>query len=239
LNPMSATAGLRQPFHIFRNHHPTQTPFAARPSPASTTTRGALLIMASNRTALIPIANGSEEMEAVIVADVLRRAQVHVTIASIEKDKVTVECSRGVHIVADVLIEDCLHEEYDVVVLPGGMPGAEHLRDNKHVAEILSKQRASDKHIAAICAAPQVVLDSQGLLDGRKATAHPAFSDKLPNRESVEQRVVSDGKVMTSRGPGTAFEFALSLVKLLFDEAKAEEIAGPMVMYDGWKNSLV
>lgn len=202
------------------------------------TTRGTLLIMSSNRTALVPIANGSEEMEAVIVADVLRRAQVHVTIASIEK-KVTVECSRGVHIVADVLIEDCLHEEYDVIILPGGMPGAEHLRDNKHVAEILSKQRASDKHIAAICAAPQVVLDSQGLLDGRKATAHPAFSDKLPNKESVDKRVVSDGKVMTSRGPGTAFEFALSLVKLLFDEAKAEEIAGPMVMYDGWKNSLV
>lgn len=177
-------------------------------------------------------------MEAVIVADVLRRAQCHVTIASIE-NKVMVECSRGVHIVADVLIEDCLQEEYDVVVLPGGMPGAEHLRDNAHLVEILARQRASDKHIAAICAAPQVVLDAQGLLDGRRATAHPAFSDKLSNKDSVNARVVSDRKVITSRGPGTAFEFALSLVKLLFDEAKAEEVAGPMVMYDGWKESLV
>jgi 4-methyl-5(b-hydroxyethyl)-thiazole monophosphate biosynthesis len=86
--------------------------------------------MASSKTALVPIANGSEEMEAVIVADVLRRAAVHVTIASCEK-QVTVECSRGVHIVADVLIGDCLTEDYDVVILPGGMPGAEHLRDNK------------------------------------------------------------------------------------------------------------
>ncbi len=194
--------------------------------------------MSSNKTCLIPIANGSEEMEAVIVADVLRRAQCHVTIASIEK-QVMVECSRGVHIVADVLIADCLQEEYDVVVLPGGMPGAEHLRDNPYVTKILAKQRASDKHIAAICAAPQVVLDAQGLLDGRKATAHPAFSDKLSNKDCVEARVVSDKKVMTSRGPGTAFEFALSLVKLLFNETKAKEVAGPMVMYDGWEKSLV
>ncbi len=83
-----------------------------------------------------------------------------------------------------------------------------------------------------------MVLDAQGLLDGRKATAHPAFSDKLSNTDSVSARVVIDNKVITSRGPGTAFEFALCLVKMLFDEAKAEEVAGPMVMYDGWKSSL-
>jgi 4-methyl-5(b-hydroxyethyl)-thiazole monophosphate biosynthesis len=101
--------------------------------------------------------------------------------------------------------------------------------------EILEKQRSAQKPIAAICAAPQVVLDAQGMLEGRRATAHPAFSGKLTNQESVDQRVVVDDKFITSRGPGTAFEFALSLVKLLFDEAKAEEVAGPMVMYDGWR----
>jgi len=188
--------------------------------------------MASTKSVLVPIADGSEEMEAIIVCDVLRRGGAEVTLASTGKHEVT--CSRGVKIVADTLIEDCVSKDYDLVVLPGGMPGAEHLRDSKPLLDILRKQQASNKPLAAICAAPQVVLDSQGLLQGRKATAHPAFSGKLANQESVEERVVMDSGIMTSRGPGTAFEFALSLVSMLYGPDKMREVAGPMVMHDNW-----
>jgi 4-methyl-5(b-hydroxyethyl)-thiazole monophosphate biosynthesis len=194
--------------------------------------------MANRKSVLVPIANGSEEMEAVIIADVLRRAQAEVTIASTE-DKPQVVCSRGVQIVADKLIKDCLTEEYDLVVLPGGMPGAERLRDSQELAQILQNQKARDMPLAAICAAPQVVLETQGFLEGRCATAHPAFSGKLHNQDAVEQRVVMDKGVMTSRGPGTAFEFALSLVSYLFGDEKMNEVAGPMVLHDSWKENVV
>lgn len=194
--------------------------------------------MANNKSVLLPIADGSEEMEAIIIADVLRRAKADVTIASTEgRNQVT--CSRGVKIVADDLIENCISEEYDLVVLPGGMPGAEHLRDSKILVDILKRQQSQNKPLAAICAAPQVVLDSKGFLQDKKATAHPAFSNKLANQESVEERVVVDGLVVTSRGPGTAFEFALSLVSLLFGPEKMKEIAGPMVMHDSWDKHIV
>jgi 4-methyl-5(b-hydroxyethyl)-thiazole monophosphate biosynthesis len=218
-----------------------RSPFARRTRPFSPTTHNSILrsiAMASNKSVLVPIADGSEEMEAIIIADVLRRAQAEVTIASTEgKEQVT--CSRGVKIVADTLIEDCVSQDYDLVVLPGGMPGAEHLRDSKALVEILRKQQSSNKPLAAICAAPQVVLDSQGFLQGRKATAHPAFSGKLSNQDSVEERVVMDSGIVTSRGPGTAFEFALSLVSMLYGPEKMKEVAGPMVMHDTWENSIV
>lgn len=195
-------------------------------------------IMANNKSVLVPIANGSEEMEAVIIADVLRRAHAEVTIASTE-DKPQVVCSRGIQIVADKLIKECLTEEYDLVVLPGGMPGAERLRDSKELSQILQNQKARNMPLAAICAAPQVVLDTQGYLEGRCATAHPAFSGKLHNQAAVEHRVVMDDGVMTSRGPGTAFEFALSLVSYLFGDETMNKVAGPMVLHDSWKEHVV
>ena len=94
-----------------------------------------------------------------------------------------------------------------------------------------------DAH-AAICATPAVALEVHGFLKGKKATAHPAFTNKLTDNSEAQRRVVADGVLTTSRGPGTAFEFALALVKQLYGEAKMEEVAGPMVMYDGWKESV-
>jgi len=195
-------------------------------------------VMAINKTVLLPIANGSEEMEAIIIADVLRRADADVTIASTE-DQPQVVCSRGVQIMADKLIKDCLNEEYDLVVLPGGMPGAERLRDSQELSQILQNQKARGKPLAAICAAPQVVLDTQGLLEGKKATAHPAFSGELHNQEAVEQRVVVDDGVITSRGPATALEFALTLVSYLHGTEKMNEVAEPLVMYESWREHVV
>lgn len=122
--------------------------------------------------------------------------------------------SRGVKLVADALIDDAAGEgPYDCIACPGGMPGAERLRDCASLAQLVVQQRTSGRLLAAICATPAVFLQPAGLIDGAtRATAHPAFSAKLPNQEAVERRVVVDGSLTTSRGPGTTFEFALALV---------------------------
>ena len=177
---------------------------------------------------LVPIANGTEEIEAVCIIDVLRRAEAAVTVASVAELQVT--ASRGVKLVADKLIGDCVDETYDLVVLPGGIPGAEHLRDSKDLQKILQRQKEEGKLYGAICAAPAVVLQHHGLLDQRQATCHPNFVSHLDNKDPVESRVVVDGNCVTSRGPGTALEFALKLVELLYGEEKAQEVAGPLVM---------
>jgi 4-methyl-5(b-hydroxyethyl)-thiazole monophosphate biosynthesis len=181
-----------------------------------------------SRTALVPIADGTEEIEAVCIIDVLRRAGVSVTVASV--DQLQVSASRGTKLVADRPIEDCVDETYDLVALPGGMPGAEHLRDSKDLETILERQRREGRLYAAICAAPVVVLQHHGLLDGLRATCHPDFAGQLHDAAEVEKRVVVDGPCVTSRGPGTALEFALKLVELLYDEQKAQGIAKRMLI---------
>jgi len=181
---------------------------------------------------LVPIADGSEEIEAVCIIDVLRRAGAEVTVASVEKD-LQITASRGVRIVADARIDDCANEGFDLIVLPGGMPGAERLRDSKALAALLRSQKDDEKPYAAICAAPAVALQPHGLLEGRKATTHPGFVEQLKDASHAENRIVVDGSVVTSRAPGTAIEFALALVVLLFGEEKAEEVAGPMLVEFG------
>ncbi|GLC39578.1 hypothetical protein PLESTM_000913900 [Pleodorina starrii] len=193
--------------------------------------------MAASQTAqaekrvLVPVGNGTEEMEAVIVIDVLRRAGALVTVASVE-DSPSIVCSRGVKLVADKLIDECTNHCYDLIACPGGMPGAERLRDSAVLESMVRAQKDSGRLYAAICATPYVFFESKDLLGGKAATAHPAFSDGLKDQSKVLDRVVVDGNLTTSRGPGTAFEFALSLVKQLFGEEKARQVAGPMVMYN-------
>ena len=177
---------------------------------------------------LVPIADGSEEIEAVCIIDVLRRAGADVTVASVDGLQVT--ASRGVKIVADTLIADCAGTAFDLIALPGGMPGAEHLRDSVELIRLLRRQQAEGRLCAAICASPAVVLQHHGFLGGRKATSHPNFVDRLENREQADSRVVVDGNLITSRGPGTAIEFALKLVELLFGSEKAAEVGKPMVL---------
>lgn len=151
--------------------------------------------------------------------------------ASVEAD-LSVTCSRGVKITADKLISEAARTQHDLIALPGGMPGAERLRDSEPLNKLLQEQQSSGRAYAAICATPAVFLEAKGMLKGKAATAHPAFADKLSNQTAVQQRVVVDGSLTTSRGPGTAFEFALALVKQLYGEEKMREVAGPMVMYD-------
>ncbi|AQV02322.1 MULTISPECIES: DJ-1 family glyoxalase III [Desulfococcus] len=178
------------------------------------------------KTALVPVADGTEEIEAVVIIDVLRRAGVAVTVASV-MDRLQVTASRGVMLTAEKDISGCVEEAYDLVALPGGIPGARHLAASAALGKILDRQRGSGRLYGAICAAPAVVLRPLGLLEGLRATCHPAFRDELPGWE--DRRVVVDGTCVTSQGPGTAIEFALSLVALLLGEAEAEAVAGPMI----------
>lgn len=163
---------------------------------------------------LIPIAPGSEELEAVTLIDLLRRAGFAVTVAGLEPGPVT--CSRGTRLLPDVALAEVLDETFDLVVLPGGLPGADHLRDDGRIRELLQRHAEADRYTAAICAAPKV-LAAAGLLDGRRATAYPGALDAaaLPRTEVLEESVVVDGRIVTSRGPGTAMDFALTLIELL------------------------
>jgi 4-methyl-5(b-hydroxyethyl)-thiazole monophosphate biosynthesis len=181
-----------------------------------------------SKKVLVPIADGTEEIEAVCIIDVLRRAGAEVTVASVDDLQVT--GSRGVKIVADKLMSECVEETYDLIALPGGIPGAEHLRDSEDLVGLLRRHQQEGRQYGAICAAPAVVLQHHRLLEQRKATCHPSFVQHLENTDLVESRVVVDGNVVTSRGPGTALEFALKLVELLYGQEKAKGVAAPMVV---------
>ncbi|MHC4988859.1 MAG: DJ-1 family glyoxalase III [Planctomycetota bacterium] len=178
-----------------------------------------------SKTALVAVADGTEELEAVTMIDVLRRAGAEVTVAAVGELSIT--ASRGVKLVADCVIGDCKGKTYDLIVLPGGLPGAEHLRDCTPLIEMLKKQKQSGGLYAAICASPAVALAPHGLLDDKQATGYPGTEDKLP--KPLNQRVVVDGNCITSQGPGTALEFAIELLRRLFDDTKAQQVAEPML----------
>jgi 4-methyl-5(b-hydroxyethyl)-thiazole monophosphate biosynthesis len=150
-----------------------------------------------------------------------------VTVASV--DGLIITASHGVKIEADRLLKECINDTYDLIALPGGMPGAEHLRDSNELAKMLKRQQKEGRLYAAICASPAVVFQHHGLLENRRATCHPSRMDSL--KDSVNTRVVVDGKCITSQGPGTSMEFGLKLVELLFDSKKVEDVARAMVMY--------
>ena len=176
------------------------------------------------------MAHGSEEIETVSIVDTLRRAGAHVTLATVEPE-LTVKCSRGVQLVADASLESVADEEWDAVALPGGMPGSERLRDSLALQRVLKRQHEAKRIYAAICAAPAVALLPHGLLEGvGSVTCHPGFLAKLPAAAASSERVVTSGNVITSQAPGTALEFALALVAALYGEAKAAEVAKPMVV---------
>ena len=180
-----------------------------------------------NKKILVPISDGIEELEAIGIIDTLRRADADVTVASV--DEIQITGSFGTKIIADILIEECANEQFDLIALPGGLPGAEHLRDSEILTSLLKKQAADGKYYAAICASPTVVLQSHGLLDGKKATVNPALADDLIIKDKIENRVVVDGNCITSRARGTVLEFAIQLIELLYDKSKAEEIKTDML----------
>ena len=180
---------------------------------------------------LVPVADGTEEMEAVIIIDVLRRAGAEVCVASVMHEKI-ITASRGVRIAADSLLREHQHRSWDMIVLPGGMPGAERLGNDPQLKEILQRHLAAERLLGAICAAPAVVLARHQLIPNHTATCHPQFQSELETLVAVlsNEPVVEDRFLITSQGPGTTFQFALSLVKHLFGDLKARELAQAMVV---------
>jgi len=184
------------------------------------------------KQALVPIADGSEEIEAVTIIDVLRRAGVEVTVASVGVGKTKqITAARGTNIVADSFIADCADKAWDLIAVPGGIEGADHLATSEILDQLLRSQAQQGKFYAAICAAPAVVLGSKGLLADKTATSHPRFYQSLIAKEvDTESRVVVDGNCITSQGPGTAIDFALELVEQICGIVKREEVASPLVL---------
>jgi len=163
---------------------------------------------------LIPLAQGCEELEAVTIIDILRRASVEVTTAGL--DNAPVVASRGVKLLPDTILDAVLAEDFDMVILPGGLDGMRNLSKDERIGELLKKMSAAGKYIGAICAAPQVLAEL-ALLDGKKITSYPGFAkaEDYPKLKNTGAAVECDGKLLTSRGPGTAMDFALAVVEAL------------------------
>ncbi|KAM3191698.1 hypothetical protein ACQJBY_069142 [Aegilops geniculata] len=217
------------PTHYAPPHRRT-LPFRsiARAAPSPSTTATTISLPPSPKKVLVPIAMGTEEMEAVILAGVLRRAGADVTLASVE-DGLEVEASYGTRIIADKSIAACADQVFDLVALPGGMPGSVRLRDNEILQRIMVRQAEEKRLYGAICAAPAVVLMPWGLHKGRKITCHPSFIGDLPTFRAVESNVQVSGELTTSRGPGTAFQFALSFVEQLFGPHAVEDVDSTLI----------
>lgn len=177
---------------------------------------------------LIPLAQGCEELEAVTVIDLLRRAGLDVVTAGLEEGPV--KASRGVMLLPDVLLDDVLDQPFQMMVLPGGLPGADHLDRDPRIRMLLERITREKGYTAAICAAPKV-LASAGLLSGRRATGYPGVLEQLnlPDITVDTAAVIQDGQVITSRGPGTAMDFALELISILAGKDKRAEVEAGLV----------
>jgi 4-methyl-5(b-hydroxyethyl)-thiazole monophosphate biosynthesis len=182
-----------------------------------------------SKRALIAVADGVEDLEVVTLIDVLRRAGIEVLVASIETRRM-VSCAHGTRLTADAMLLDVLAQDFDLIVLPGGMPGAQNLADYQPLAERVREQAAAGKLFAAICAAPALALQAYGVLKQRRMTCYPAFSEQLSGCTFVDQPVVVDGNCITSQGPGTALEFALTLVEQLLGKACRSAVAKGMLV---------
>lgn len=182
-----------------------------------------------SKRVLVPIADDSEEIETTCITDTLVRFGAEVVVASVKPGgELVCKMSRGIKVMADITIDEATGQTWDLVALPGGMPGAEHLRDSAPLISILEKQKEAGKLYGAICAAPAVVLASKGLV-GEGATCYPGrLREKMSSPVDGED-VVVQGNVVTSQGPGTALKFALKLGEQLYGEAKAKEIADEML----------
>lgn len=172
---------------------------------------------------LIPLADGCEELEAVTLIDLLRRARIHVTTASL-KDA-PVYCSRGTVLIADRTLNEVTQERFDLMVLPGGLPGADNLNTDPRISQLLKRLQAEGSYIGAICAAPKVLV-THGIAVGHRLTAYPGALSALDTSTVTltANPIETDDKLITSRGPGTAMDFALHLVEMLVGKPVRDEV---------------
>ena len=178
------------------------------------------------KTALVLFAAGSEELEAVTVVNILRRAGVTVTLAGLSEG--ALKGSRGITLQPDTTLDAGLNDDFDMLVLPGGMPGTRHLQADTRVLKLAQDMAKRGRYVTAICAAP-MVLATAGLLAGKRATCYPTCLDEFPSVQLQTTAVVEDGKLITSRGPGTAMDFALTLAERLTGKARRDEVEAGLV----------
>jgi 4-methyl-5(b-hydroxyethyl)-thiazole monophosphate biosynthesis len=175
----------------------------------------------------ILMADGFEELEAVAIIDVLRRADIKVVSAGLKEGPVS--SARNVKVIPDTIIDKINADDFDMVVLPGGLPGADNLNNDERVRTLIKDFSSKGKVTGAICAAPYVLANA-GVLEGKHVTAYPSFKDKLGPAVYEEKTVVEDGNVMTSRGPGTAICFGLAIVERFAGKEKAQQVKEGMLV---------
>lgn len=175
---------------------------------------------------LIPLAQGCEELEAVTLIDLLRRAEIEVVTAGL--DGQPVRASRGTRLIPDTTLDQIMDQAFDMLVLPGGLPGADHLDQDPRIHALLRRLAEGGGYTAAICAAPKVLANA-GLLEGRSATSYPGFLDGFAQVRVLDAPVVTDGRVITSRGPGTAMDFALHLIETLAGRPTRDRVEAQLV----------
>lgn len=176
---------------------------------------------------LVPLATGTEEMEAVIVIDILRRARWTVVVAGVDDGLLT--ASRGVRLMPDEPWRSITPSEFDILMIPGGGPGVERFLQFPPLLDAIREFHQAGKWIGAVCAGP-LTLQAAGILAGKKATCHPGVAERLTVTRRLDDRTVVDGRLITSQGAGTTFEFALTLVSLVESPAKAKSIADSIVL---------
>ncbi|MEW8145305.1 MAG: DJ-1 family glyoxalase III [Candidatus Thiodiazotropha endolucinida] len=177
---------------------------------------------------LVPLAEGCEELEAITITDLLTRAGIEVVTAGLKTGPV--KASRGITLMPDTTLDAVMDQAFDMMVLPGGLPGADNLDADPRIHEMLKRLNQQGKFTAAICAAPKV-LAGAGLLQGRRATSYPGVLDNmdLPQVDVQLERVISDDRVITSRGPGTAMDFALELIEQLSGRETRDQVEQGLV----------
>ncbi len=175
---------------------------------------------------IVVLAPGFEEIEAITPIDVLRRADIEVIVAGLTQGPIT--GSHGITVQPDTTIDAVRPHEVDMLILPGGMPGSEHLLQDERVKRFVQQMDRAGKYVCAICAAP-LVLKHAGIVADRPITSHPGVQQAFPDLNYREDRVVRSGTLITSRGPGTALEFSLELVRVLKGDATADTLAAFML----------
>lgn len=181
------------------------------------------------RPSYVMFADGFEEIEALTVVDVMRRAGMPVVTMSIYETPEAIG-AHGVTVVADEAFDPDLLEDAEWLICPGGMPGASNLAENATLCEILKERNESGEKIAAICASPSVIFGPLGLLNGRNATCYPGMEDGMEGANLVEEFAVVDGNIVTGRGPAAAAEFALAIVANTVGEDIANDVAAGMLL---------
>lgn len=176
----------------------------------------------------VHLADGFEEIEAISIIDVLRRADLEVVVVSITK-KLTVTGAHHLTVLADELFEEVDYDKINMIVLPGGMPGASNLDAHEGLKKQIQHFNDAEKNLAAICAAP-LVYGKLGILKGRKAVCYPGFEKYLVGAEILNSPVAESGHIITGRGPGAAIIFALKIVSKLVSEDKAKLLASQMLV---------